>query len=216
MTMIACNGLDRHQYDDEKHSACPWCRSVDFGVSQPAPGSAIPPTEGTYGHPGGFSIGTSPLQARQRGAISDGTGTRPVKSGIDGITVGVMPFNPVVGWLVVTSDDQRGRDFRFHSGWNSVGRGPDCAVCVDFDQSVSRGRHAHVVYDPESNEYFVKHSDGAQGTRLNGRMVGDLTPLAAGDTIRVGRTDLVFVPLCTAGFRWFEDSGCPEKVGENA
>jgi len=113
-------------------------------------------------------------------------------------------FNPVVGWLVVTSDDNKGRDFRIRSGWNSIGRDPDCKICIDFDQGVSRGNHAHVVYDNEANAFYVKHSEGTHGTRLNGRMVGDLTPLTAGDTIRLGETELMFVPLCNAEFQWFK------------
>src|SRR5262249_54483958 len=55
--------------------------------------------------------------------------------------------NPVVGWVVVIKGPGRG-DFRpVHPGQNSLGRGGDCDIKIDFgDTNISRDPHAYITY----------------------------------------------------------------------
>lgn len=220
MAMVECPTREHPNYDDTMHSGCPFCRNVKY----PYP-SAVPPTEFHAGGRQGNRIppteGTAPMVGGGQGNFQSVSPTVPydraVDSGASGATraVGVdgASFNPVVGWFVVLSENARGKDFRIRSGWNVIGRLPECAIYLDFEEAVTRGKHAHVVFDNESNEYFIKHTDGANGTRLNGKMVGDLTKLNAGDIVRIGATELMFVPLCGKDFTWTPTKAAPAGDG---
>lgn len=69
-----------------------------------------------------------------------------------------------------------------------IGRSRECEVRVD-DGNVSR-RHCEVVQDGAAS-WSVVDLGSTNGTELNGRRV-DTAPLADGDRITIGGTDLVF------------------------
>ena len=62
----------------------------------------------------------------------------------------VLGVEPVVGWLVCIRGAYRGESFRLKSGRNFIGRAANMDIVLGADQSVSRLRHAAVVYDPRS------------------------------------------------------------------
>lgn len=112
--------------------------------------------------------------------------------------------DPVVGWLVVVSGPGFGNALNLGSGHNTIGRGQDSRVVLDFgDESISRVAHATVVYDPRSRTFFFQHAEGVNMSYLNDQAV--LTPqvLRSGDEIGLGdRTRLRFVALCGPDFDW--------------
>lgn len=194
MSFVRCS-KGEHLYDNTLHTSCPYCPQTDRVVGRNA-NDNIPETAGSRKN-------------------SDYEGYKPVETfaanlkapDFEGHTqAGLDPaqpaFDPVVGWLVVQSEKGKGRDFRIRNGWNSIGRDSTNRIIVDFDMAVSRKNHAAVLYDNETNSFSVKHGDGVTGTRLNGHMIGDMTPLAPYDVIHIGTTELVFVPLCQERFQW--------------
>ena len=109
---------------------------------------------------------------------------------------------PVVGWLVVAEGPARGRDFRLLAGRTTIGREASNGVVLGFDAHVSRERHAVVSYDPRANAFHLLPGDGSGLVYLNGAAVYAPVPLAAHDRVELGRTTLVFVPLCAEAFQW--------------
>ncbi|NIZ14745.1 FHA domain-containing protein [Phaeobacter sp. HF9A] len=108
-----------------------------------------------------------------------------------------------VGWLAVISGPGRGATFTLHAGVSTIGRGADQGVPLDFgDTSISRDQHAAIAFDPESQAFYVGHGGKANLVRLNGRPVLSTEVLNPGDTLRIGETELRFVPLCDQSFSW--------------
>ncbi len=112
-------------------------------------------------------------------------------------------LDPVVGWLVVLAGPGRGNARRLGYGQNSVGRDKSERVNLDFgDGSISRSKHAFVLYEPRKRQYFIRPGDGANLTYLNGELLAESRPLTAIDVIEMGATKLRFVPLCGPEFDW--------------
>lgn len=109
---------------------------------------------------------------------------------------------PVVGWLVCISGPDRGKDYRLHTEKNFLGRSPRMDVVIENDPHVSREKHGVVVYDPKKKVFWVLPGEAAGLVYLNGEMVNAPAPLARGDTIELGYTKLMLVPLCGDQFDW--------------
>lgn len=109
---------------------------------------------------------------------------------------------PCVGWLVALGGEHIGTDFRLKVGKNFIGRSPKMDIALTEDKSVSRERHAIVVYDPKSNMYLIQPGDSSSLAYYNNNLL--LTPekLEAYDMITVGDVNLLFMPLCSAKFSW--------------
>ena len=120
-------------------------------------------------------------------------------------------LDPVVGWLVVLAGPGRGNARRLGYGQNSVGRDAGERVSLDFgDASISRSKHAFVLYEPRKRLYFLRPGDGANLTYLNGELLTDARPLTAADVLEVGATKLKFVPLCGPEFDWEDAAQAPK------
>lgn len=94
------------------------------------------------------------------------------------------------------------------AGANDIGRDRDAAISLDAAES-SR-RHARIVVDGASA--FLEDLNSKNGTLLNERLVSGSTPLADGDTIRIGSVVFVFhvsrpqATTATAAGRWSVDA----------
>jgi serine phosphatase RsbU (regulator of sigma subunit) len=71
----------------------------------------------------------------------------------------------------------------------SIGRASDCGIPIK-DRYLSR-RHAEIV--AASGLWILKDCGSANGTYLNGTRVDGESPLADGDRIRMGDTEIIFV-----------------------
>ena len=90
-------------------------------------------------------------------------------------------------------------------GNNSIGRDVSQAIALDHgDSRISRENHCTVTYDPVSRKFYLQPGAGKNLTYLESQPVLALTQLAAGNQIRVGDTELRFVPLCGKDFDWTE------------
>lgn len=111
----------------------------------------------------------------------------------------------VIAWLAVVNTSSRGKIFTLSRPRNTVGRSdPEHPVDIDLrnDRGVSRGAQAMIVYDPLNKKFFLQSTGGKTFVYVNKELLLDHTELKAYDIIKVGETDLVFVPLCTDKFTW--------------
>lgn len=184
MNLIRCaNG---HFYDSERFSECPFCNQdristvLDNGAD-------------------GENLYTQPL-------------TPPVPEPDDDFntdditkTIGyfdVVETEPVVGWLVAISGKHLGQDFKLKAGRNFIGRADDMDVALTDDNSISRDRHAIILYEPKSNVFLVQPGEAKQLFYLNEKVVLEATEISAYDIISLGETNLLFIPCCSSKFNW--------------
>lgn len=109
---------------------------------------------------------------------------------------------PCVGWLVSLGGAHIGTDFRLKVGKNFVGRSPQMDIALTEDKSVSRDRHAIVVYEPKEHLYLVQPGEASTLVYKNNEVVLSPVKLAAYDVITVGDVNLLFIPLCNKQFNW--------------
>jgi hypothetical protein len=165
-----------HYYDTAKHSTCPYCGVQGLDVGRTVPKHP----------PGGESFNQLTDQPRDRGTDDGKTTVVFEQIGID----------PPVGWLVCIDGPNRGMDYRIRAGNNSIGRSEGMKICIGGDQGISRDNHAFVLYDPDSNIYMVRPGDSAGLVHHNRKLVTEAVKLSPFDRIKLGKTTLVFVPLC--------------------
>ena len=118
---------------------------------------------------------------------------------------------PCVGWLIALGGSHVGTDFRLKVGKNFIGRGSDMDIALTDDHSVSRVKHAVVVYEPKQHLYLVQPGEASSLVYLNNEVVLSPTQLSAYDMITLGDVNLLFMPLCGEKFSW---SDLLEKKGQ--
>ncbi len=216
MNMLQCkNG---HFYDADKHSTCPFCTSaMDVGVTRPLgnqPQNAninapeFPKTAPLYGNPAPMGDPMDPAPAMNF-AIPDPMQsfpkTQPLNNPYTNVTVALdkneKGIAPIRGWLICIEGNKKGKDFGIRSEKNTVGRGKENSICLDFDESISREPEIIITYDQRKNNFWIQ-----PGTRGNVYINEDilLTPiqLNAYDIISIGKSKLLFMPLCSEKFNW--------------
>ncbi len=179
-----------HFFDASKHSSCPWC--------------ALPQDSGAVEQKT-RPVGPPPLPPAPGAAAAPAAGPRPgatVRAGM-GAAPGVRN-EPVVGWLVCVEGPDRGKDYRLHSEKNFVGRATHMDVVIESDPTVSREKHASVIFDPKKKAFWVLPGEASGLVYLNGEMVNAPSPMKADDIVEVGQTKLVLVPFCGDKYNWTE------------
>ena len=170
-----------HYYDGNRYTECPYCKPAytvpadDAGETQAVETRDLY-TDNTSGGDDGKTISMDELD-----------------SGVD----------PVVGWLVCTDGPDKGRDYRLHSGNNYVGRSSSNDVAIRGDKTVSGEKQFAVSYDSRHHKFFVAATGGKAIVYLNDQPVtAAAQSLSRKDKIEVGKTTLMFVPLCDEEFEW--------------
>ena len=79
-------------------------------------------------------------------------------------------------------------------------------VALADDDTVSRESHALVTYDAKHNSFSLlsRPGHGASLTATTNRWKW-YAPLKAYDVIEVGKSQLLFLPLCGEQFQWNEE-----------
>ena len=109
----------------------------------------------------------------------------------------------MAGWLVVVEGPGTGTDLRVGIGRNEVGRDAGNRIALPFgDRRISRRAHLFVNYDHENRIFSATPGTSANLAYRNGTAIEGRCVLAAGDTIRIGRTTLRFVAFCGDDFNW--------------
>lgn len=110
--------------------------------------------------------------------------------------------SPCVGWLIAIGGVHIGQDFRLKVGKNFVGRDEKMDVAMTGDKSVSRNRHAIVVYEPKQHLYLIQPGESSALVYCNDEVVLSPVKLKPYDIITVGEVNLLFLPLCGEQFDW--------------
>jgi hypothetical protein len=108
--------------------------------------------------------------------------------------------DPVVGWLVCVSGQEKGRDYRLHAGRNEIGRAIKSDVALVDDERVSRNNHCSVIFEPRKCTFHLVHGDGE--TLVGGNQLSESIPLTDGAAFEIGGSTFVFVPFCKEGRTW--------------
>ena len=184
-----------HFYDPTKHNSCPWCAlpaDIEGGektrpVAGPPP---LPPVPG-------FVAGPPPPPPPPPPPLPKPGATR--RQGAEAVG---SKNDPVVGWFVCLTGPDRGRDFRLHAEKNFVGRSPLMDVCLAGDESVSRDRHALVIFDPKKQVFWAMPGEASGLVYLNGDIVHSPVQMRRDDVLEVGQTKLVLIPFCGEKYSW--------------
>lgn len=209
MRYIKCS--KDHYYDADQYSTCPYCGGDSAADNRTVTCFNNPDDEKTTPVSGGASTSGKTLPL-----TGEGSGVTFPIGGSSGETIPINIFDdqktvfagteenksPVVGWLVCTAGTHIGEDFRLTAGNNTIGRSGTMDVCLSGENTVSRGKHAVVVYEPEENIFLTTPGDVKELSYLNGRVVLAPQVLKRGDRIRLGEVELMFIPCCGEDFTW--------------
>lgn len=196
-----------HFYDADKYASCPYCvpqdeaeavtealKTEDFSA-QATPAAQTPQSAPAPAAP-----------KKQPSFVNTAVNGWEEPEDDENCTVGyyaqVIGVEPVVGWLVCIKGAYRGESFKLKSGRNFIGRAANMDIVLGADQSVSRLRHAAVVYDPKSRAFIVAAGDARELCYLNGEVVISSQKLKAYDVLTLGNTELMLIPLCGEKFSW--------------
>lgn len=113
-------------------------------------------------------------------------------------------IEPVVGWLVAVSGDYLGESFKLKSGRNFIGRSPEMDIQLSMDLSVSRRKHAVLIYEPRSRQFIAQPGESRELFYLNDEVVLNNVTMKAYDVLTIGETKLLLMPLCGEKFSWDE------------
>lgn len=126
--------------------------------------------------------------------------------GTQSLNPGMKPVNaissPCVGWLIALGGTHIGQDYRLKVGKNFIGRDSQMDIALTGDKSVSRNRHAIVVYEPKQHMYLAQPGDSSGLVYRNNEVVLSPVKLEAYDMLTVGDVNLLFMPLCGDRFNW--------------
>lgn len=221
MKITQCTKCSRY-YNSANTPTCPWCSG---GVTAPPEQGGFSETQDVYGNnSAGMGAPVAPGQGGSGvtvGVNYNGNMSKtldPYNENIKeemGVTITIPPDDEidvethrntplVVGWLVVLSGEKRGMDYKLHSGYNSIGR-EEGDICIPGDGTISRKNDCTIAYDIRSKSFYFANKEGHNPPAVNGVSVIDRAiQIKAYDIITVGRTDLLFVPLCGEHFQWGE------------
>lgn len=195
-----------HYYDGDTYDSCPHCKNKG-SVDNRTVAFDMP-----FSEDGGVTEALSPSGngSTLSGAIStvrDGFGS--VLPFDDQKTVSffsespvLADKNPVVGWMVCIKGSLYGQDFRLKTGRNFVGRGDNMDICLKGEKTVSRDRHAIVIYEPKQNLFLAQPGETKELIYLNGSVVLTPTIMKKNDVLQVGDSSLMLIPCCDDVYRW--------------
>lgn len=180
-----------HYYEPESHTSCPYCGIKNLNQAD---------TKGVVTSPvSGITDNDKPTVTVGRPGAGDGVKDPGVTVRLPKVEIGV---DPVVGWLVCIEGQDKGKDYRIRTGNNAIGRDPSMDICITGDETISRIRHARLSYDPKAVTFNIYPGDGKGLVYVNDAEIGMGVKLKAYDVIEIGRTKLLFIPLCGDNFIW--------------
>lgn len=119
-----------------------------------------------------------------------------------GTTSANKASEPVVGWLVAICGLHFGESFQLYVGKNTIGRSNGNKVVLGLDQSVSRENHATIIYEPKKREFYLQSGNSDGLIYLNDSFVNGTQIIKENDTLEIGSSKLIFIPLCGTDFSW--------------
>lgn len=172
----------------------------NFGVTEPVNGGQNHALETDY-----FRDNSGSSAPAGGSKVQDYGVTMPVIPDSMDASFGSVQFQPVVGWLVCIDGPAKGRDYRIHGQYNYIGRGHHMDICISGDDCISADRAAVIAYDAVEKFFSFGPSMGHNVVRVNGKMLMNAVVLNAYDELTIGKTKLLFIPLCGERFDWNEE-----------
>lgn len=230
MNLKRCN--NGHFYDADKYTSCPHCNPTvsasEMTVSM-APGDMDPAVRSAAEAFGGEDSKTVSLQDAVSAAVEKKAEPAPAAASAPAPAAAPAPASapsdnaktvsyygsslgaePTVGWLVCIEGDHYGESFPLKSGRNFIGRSVSMDVVLAGDMSVSRERHAIVIYEPKAKCFIAQAGDARELFYLNDNVVLNNEIMKNYDVLSVGNEKLLFVGLCGPQFCW-EDTKQADK-----
>ncbi len=111
-------------------------------------------------------------------------------------------IDPVAGWLVCIEGEDFGGSFTIKSGKNFIGRAANMDIVLHGDNSISREKHAIILYEPKRREFIAHAGESRELFYLNDEVVLNPVRLNQYDILTIGNTRLMFFPCCSEKFSW--------------
>lgn len=184
MNLVRCEM--GHFYDADRFAQCPHCN----GVEEEEIGVTVAKTD-TIRH----------IENQLEEAVKSAKNEDEEQKTI-GFYGGSIGKEPVVGWLVCTEGEHFGEDFSLKTGRNFIGRSANMDVVLNKDVSISREKHATILFEPKRNLFIVQPGDSKELFYLNDQVVLSAEEIKAYDEISLGDTKLVFIPFCNETVNW--------------
>lgn len=209
MNLVKCN--NGHYYDGDKFETCPHCNGTEaiessktVAMDQPMDNlKELAKTEPIENAVPVQSMLQKNLEAVKK-TVNDNEKTVAF-SFID------AEIEPVVGWLVCIEGAELGKSFNLKSGKNFIGRSSLVNdIVIEDDKSISREKHAIIIFDPKSRRFLAQPGMSSELYYINDEVVLQAMPLENKNVIQIGKTKLLFVPLCGPDFSW-EDFAKDDK-----
>ncbi len=194
MRMVTCN--NGHYYDQEKNATCPYCANN---------GGIDVQTKQTVFQNGGDGEKTALYSSTSNDDEKTVYHSPSSNAAIDAVQNEQDSSQPILlaGWLAIISEEGRGSSYTLTFGMNTIGRSKENHIGIqNGDSSISREKHAIIIYDYDNNIFYIKHGEGQFLSYVNGEVLLDTKELKANDKIKVGSTELIFIPLCSETFNW--------------
>lgn len=209
MAMQQCpNG---HLFDDTRNSSCPFCGNnaglnvtVPLGEMQAQAdiNNAFPQTAPLGDDFGGGYVAPQPAVAQDSfpstTPVSEQFAVTTYKDDI----VNDKGILEVRGWLVCLEGEKRGLDFKIHGEKNTIGRGSDNDIKLDFDNSISKNVNAIISYDVRNNKFFIFLGESKNNIYVNDQLLMTPIELKDYDIIEIGSTKMIFRSFCNDIFKW--------------
>lgn len=210
---------NNHYYDASKFERCPHCQSnggtgfsVDFQQEMnPYYLNEERPTEAQRSHDNtGVTIPDSGIimDGSKGGSLADAVSQTVPYAGEDddpktvGVYTKAMGIEPVVGWLVCIEGSYFGKSFQLKASKNFIGRGQKMDVVLADDSSVSRDKHAIVLYVPKQREFIAQAGESRELFYLNDEVVLNAAKMKQYDVLSIGNTKLMLFQCCGPDFSW--------------
>lgn len=184
-----------HVYDTDQYAVCPYCNSgnniIDFGNGSDEESEANK---------------TVALGHNQQSPSSDESDVQYREIEDVNKTVGIFKdkydLDPVVGWLVCIEGPEKGKDYRIWAKINSIGRSERMDICIRKDRTISKENHARLAYDPKHNVFRILPDENTNNIYVNDEPVYSPIKINAYDIIELGKSKVLFLPLCSSRFTW--------------
>lgn len=201
-----------HFYDADRFASCPHCANMAGGMPQ-----GNPTVTKTLDDQVTVTLG-KPVQSEQMAQMAQAVPASQVVEVAAEIRA-VTPFDdepvtqgffkkdsdPVVGWLVCTKGVHKGEDFRLRAGRNFIGRGQNMDIKLTGENTVSRDKHAIVLYEPNQRIFLAQMGESHELVYLNGNLLMSNAQMKAYDRLQLGDAELMLIPCCGETFDWQED-----------
>ena len=201
-----------HFYDADRFASCPHCANMAGGMPQ-----GNPTVTKTLDDQVTVTLG-KPVQSEQMAQMAQAVPAPQVVEVAAEIRA-VTPFDDepvtqgffkkdsdtVVGWLVCTKGVHKGEDFRLRAGRNFIGRGQNMDIKLTGENTVSRDKHAIVLYEPNQRIFLAQMGESHELVYLNGNLLMSNAQMKAYDRLQLGDAELMLIPCCGETFDWQED-----------